>query len=624
MVSAFHFWGLSPFEVPLIVTACLYFAFIQRHLGRYLLKSSGIFTQILIGLCASAAILSFLISFSAGLGRIFIYSEGLILTCLELSLLLKNRNAEVSFHRIYTTLIIICFVSIFASFNLIRSFTLDGKLITNAHQIYMSGVPIEILNSDYFTRIRVFDNYPLVFEKFHFLYASMSAIIMAPSLTFNYFTYVISKIIIFLIAVLVGFELMSVKLKSKHMSTQTIMLFGFCAFSVIPTSVVWASNTNNSLPAILILAGLLAFSAEKNRTSLAFLLFFCISTSRSLIPGLTLIFLIFLVNPFRRNETEKSGFLSFVFKITHQRLVLDKSLRMLFGIFFLGLFSLVMTGYAVKPIGRNTLIATFTEPLKKLFPTDWLAVMSPGSFVLQDVIYKNTYYLSQNFRFSFFIFCTVAFLQIIQVLKLSSKSLIGTRSLTLLLPLFYLTTWLVFPKDANLTVFADYYAAPILIIIFLAPCQLRLPMVGFILASIVQIMFLAPDVAFPNWFLTEWICIAFVSIRLISYLGNRRFMTLIFCLVLVVQHSIGPNIGLLFRQDGRDSTTHVIRVSSLPAIDSSLKAWCHTTDNEDTIMAIRGKRVYANTRRSGRYTVTRGFIMEHQKLLPLPSFNCQN
>ena len=194
-----------------------------------------------------------------------------------------------------------------------------------------------------------------------------------------------------------------------------------------------------------------------------------------------------------------------------------------------------------------------------------------------------------------------------------------------MLPILSLVTWIFLPKDALLTVFADYYVAPVFIILSLAPRQLRLPLAGFISVSMVQIMLLGPDVAIPNWYLTEWLSISFVSLRLITYLGGMRYLTLILsCLLLLVQFSGGPNIGSLFRQDGRDSTTHEITVTFLPVVNPSLKAWCHTNDNEDAIMAIRGNRIFANSDRSGRYTVTRDFIKERLKLQPLPNVVCKN
>jgi hypothetical protein len=625
VANAFQFWNISPFEIPLIVTASLYFTFIQRHLGLYLIKRSGLGAQILVGLCTSAGILAFLISFSAELGRLFIYVEGLLLTGMELRHFLKFRKTRLSLRQISLSLVTISLVTIFTFFTVFRTFTPNGKLIVNAHQIYMSGISIEILNSDYFTRIRILDNYPLVFEKFHFLNATMSAIIMAPTLHFSYLTFLISKFIVFLIAALVGFELLSAKFGSGRRAFQAILLFSLGVFLVLPTSMVWASNTNNSLPILLILAGLLAFAADQNRSSLAFLLFFSISTSRSLIPGLTLIFLIFLVQPFRCSNLTKASFFPFVFQVTRQKLALDKSLRLLFGAFLLGLSSLVLTGYAPKPLGRKTLVTTFTEPLKKLFPTDWLGVMSPGSFGLSDVINQNTYYISQNYRTSFFFFCLVAFIQILCLGKPYLRHAMITRISLIVLLLLYLVAWLTLPKDALLTVFADYYVAPILIILFLAPRQVQLPLAGFISVSLAQIMLLGPDVAIPNWHVTEWLCVSFVSLRLITSFGNIRYLTLtLSCLVLLVQFSDGPNMGSLFRQDGRDSTTHEIQVDSLPVMNPTLKAWCHTNDDEDAIMAIRGNRIFANSDRSGRYTVTRDFIRERLKLQPLPSIVCRN
>jgi hypothetical protein len=625
MVNAFQFWDTSPFEIPLIVTASLYFTFIQRHLGLYLIKRSGLGTQILVGLCSSAGILAFLISFSAELGRLFIYFEALLLTAIELRQFLKFKKSRLSLLQMSLPLMTISLVSVFAFFTIFRSFTPDGNLIVNAHQIYMSGISIEILNSDYFTRIRILDNYPLVFEKFHFLNATMSSIIMAPTLHFNFLTYLISKFIIFLIAAHVGFELLSAKFGSSRRAFQALLLFSLGAFLVLPTSMVWASNTNNSLPIILILAGLIAFAAGQHRASLAFLLFFSISTSRSLIPGLTLIVLIFGVQPFRCNNLKKANFFPFVLQIARQKFISDKSLRLLLGTFLAGLFSLVLTGYAPKPLGRQTLITTFTEPLKKLFPTDWLGVMSPGSFSLSEVIHFDTYYITQNYRTSFFFFCLVALVLIYQVVKPYSRYAFFARSSLIVLSILYLVTWRILPKNSLLTVFADYYVAPVLIILTLAPRQLRLPLAGFISVSIAQIMLLGPDVAIPNWHLTEWLCISLVSFRLINALGEMRYLTLaLTCLVLVVQFAGGPNLGSLFRQDGRDSTTHEIQVAFLPVVNPLHKAWCHTNDDENAIMAIRGNRVFANSDRSGRYTVTRDFIRERLKLQPLPSIVCKN
>ncbi len=620
----FDFWSLNPLTLLFMVAGSLGFSYIQRHIGRYLTKSSGIGTQVLVGLCASASVISFLISFSAGLGRLFIYLEALVLLGIELKLLFKHKSLP-SLNSLTIALFVFILVTSFSFFSVFRTFTDDGKLIVNAHQVYMSGIPIELLKAEYFSRIRIFDNYPLVFEKFHFLNGSISAILMAPTFNFSYLTFMVSKIVFFLVVIKAGYELLIVASDSRRKAVQIILFSLLSLQLVLPNSVIWATNTNNALPIALMLSGLLAFAANHRRTSLALMLFFSVSTSRSLVPGLAIVFLLLFSNWISVDRLQKLRYLPVREKVKHFKGNLDISLVILICIFLMSFFSLVLTGYSPKPLGRVTLVRTFTEPFNKLFPVDWLGVMSPGSFSLPDVVVQDTYYLSQNHRASFVIFCFIA---LILGGHRNKVAILNSSVRRVLVTFFFVSciaVWLVLPDDALLTLFFDYYLIPVLISLLLAPQKLRLPICGFIVLSILQILLLGPDIAFPNWYIIEWLNVSLFSIRLVTVLGRSRYFTLTVAFLLIcVQFLSNQGVGELFQQDGRDTTTHIIDVSYIPSINPSLEAWCHTTDDEDIAMAIRGSRIFVNDLRSGRYTVSRGFARESLQQEPLPSIDCRN
>ena len=93
--------------------------------------------------------------------------------------------------------IIIIFFLIFSCLSYLFISSVSGQtIIIEGHQSYFSGVSLEIFQADYYERLKVFDNYPLTWTKYHFFNGSLNAIPLSFFEDKNYLTFSISKIVI--------------------------------------------------------------------------------------------------------------------------------------------------------------------------------------------------------------------------------------------------------------------------------------------------------------------------------------------------------------------------------------------------------------------------------------------
>ena len=144
------------------------------------------------------------------------------------------------------------------------------------------------IEGDYFTRIKIWDNYPYEWSKYHFFNGSLYSIFLLFTGIKNLFLWKLIKIMFF------SFSYFFLEEISKSFYKQNLI---FLSILVCINSIGWMFSTNGELSTLFLISSIFLYLEKNNKLSLLFLVFFTCTLSRNLIPGTCLI-LIFFSNDF--------------------------------------------------------------------------------------------------------------------------------------------------------------------------------------------------------------------------------------------------------------------------------------------------------------------------------------
>ena len=228
-------------------------------------------------------IVSSLVSFNLNLARYTVYIFYLI-TLLQFVRKLYHSPGSFKFF-LYSNKPLIVLLGFCGFFILIYIFfNLKFFLIYNSHDPYFYGIPFEIIKGDYFSRIRIWDNYPITWSKYHFFPGSFSSLFLLFTFTKNIFLYKTY----FLIQILIFFFLLNEIIDLKKKVLTHLLIFA-------SPLVVWLLSTNGLTPIVFIVLFLFYFDKSEYTLSFLCLLFFSSSLSKHVLPGfLSLMILVFI------------------------------------------------------------------------------------------------------------------------------------------------------------------------------------------------------------------------------------------------------------------------------------------------------------------------------------------
>ena len=482
----------------------------------------------LLYILLQASIVTFLSSINASLAKYFMYCIAIFNVMISCYFSYKKTNQfffkKATYKIIATSLICLCiiFIYTFISFKY--------KFIFNGHDPYFYGVPFEILNADYTGRLRVFDNYPFEWTKFHFFNGAISSVLLLPVFNFNIFLFKFSKLILLNLAILSIVEYY--KTNSKHLILIIILLL------LNSSQFVWIFYTNGFISLFLFAFVLLLLNkGSEDQSEYLFLIFslillFSLSTIRSLIPGISLIIFFFIKYFYNlKSFTNKNIFIFLILIISIVSMVIsgessDKHPALLFS--FKNYFS---WGWNDLFFIRSSIISLKEFVLYYIESSLIVFVIWVLSVVL--FFWKNFKVLISlinplKFSLRFYIFIYF-FINLMSVIFYGNKILFALSSILIFIsPIFLIFKKNIFSHDAR------YF------------------LIIYIIFSIIQVSFVSPSQSIPNLYHLDYLILFIFLI----YIFKNKLLNYLFLLPFILFPFFSFQFMLFPRKN--DRTTHSV------------------------------------------------------------------
>lgn len=305
------------------------------------------FTSLLIVVSSFAFLISTFISFNLLYGKYVLYLFYVITFLILLYKILKDKSSFLKFIETQKSFVFLLIITSLVSLSYLL-INLTVNFSYNGHDPYFYGIPFEIIEGNYSSRIKIWDNYPIEWSKYHFFPGAFAAIFLFSAGLKNIFLYKFYKLLLIGIVFFSIEENINKKIKSQFYKT---LIFS------LPV-IVWLFNTNGTLPLLFLFIATSLYFNNKQEYSVLFLLFFASSLSRHVFPGVIL----------------------FLVTIAYNYRLLTKSKTIILWIFpIINLASMIFTGYNPIPLD----LSYYTEGV---FINNFLYGIG-GSFLFQNVLY---------------------------------------------------------------------------------------------------------------------------------------------------------------------------------------------------------------------------------------------
>ena len=376
----------------------------------------------------------------------------------------------------------------------------------NGHQNYFSGISLELLRAEYYSRLRIFDNYPLEWGRYHFFNGSINALPQMVLGEQNLITFTLAKISIISFMTATICEL-SIKSKVRKPFFYLFSIGAIYIFTMLPVQIWWSILTNafSSIIFLIIFFQLM----NKNCVIAAFFYVLCfgLSTSRSLLPATFLsVLLVINYQGLKISNFKKYSFSTFV-AMAYKRI--SRNLMQLIA-------CLVVAGaILVMVISGQSISSPFEIGFKNYLNQDWIYVMSPAMTDIDIELRKSEYeFLKPNIWWHFYwLFILIIILLnknkqrilffIMQLVPIIFKRInIVQKNISILL---LLLTIICLLRILTNKLLLFYYFFPVTLAILLSPPKLRVYVATFAAISIGQIYFFKEAIGITNFYLIDWL-----------------------------------------------------------------------------------------------------------------------
>jgi hypothetical protein len=628
-----HVLGTENFSsLSLSATVLLCFLAIVAHyfLGKIFI-GGGLFLRILAGLVFSSAVTSIAVSFYAGIAKYLIYIMTLFPIAYECYRKCHYRKSYFDYNKIINKtkplFIFLCLFSLLVAVYFSSISRSDG--IFNGHNNYFSGISLELLRADYYSRLRIFDNYPLEWGKYHFFNGSLTALPQI-FLSWNDFgTYMLAKIgiISVLLATIIELSIKSIYKKYYFFAFGIAVIY---VFTMLPHQLYWSISTNAYSSIAIFLIFLQLLDNKRNGPALFFLFCFGLSTSRSLLPAF-LLACVLIWNRLGVNFGDLKRF-----SVLELFVEAHKTIEVNFSLFFACL--VVFVANLVMILSGQSVSSPYALKISNLYNQSWFALMSP-SITYADIFMRNSEigFLKPNPWWHLF---WLAFLSLTVFWKINKsipyfssqgadKYFLNTKIIKIIG--IVTTSFLVF--FAALVFYPIkfvilYYFLPVMLAIYLSPANLRPYVTVFTLISILQIYLLKGEISIPNYAIIEWVVLLgllkSISSASIENLMQTQFLIFgAFLLVFLIGLPLNP--FRLFDLNPLDSATKDLRgIGYISMRDDKMTPICFQgSDADAALAAASGHRVYYSDMKSDRYSISMHFGVPNQDDLDMISRSCR-
>jgi hypothetical protein len=540
------------------------------------------FTSFLVVISSFGFLISTCISFNLSFGRYFIFIYyGIVLGFF----LLKIAENPFSFYLFIkenrgfiATFLIAGFISL-----LYVIYSLNVNFSYNAHDSYFYGIPFEIIEGDYFSRIKIWDNFPYVWSKYHFFPGSISSIFLFFSGLKNIFLY---KFYLILVIVL---SLFTFEENIREKKIKNIFLYSLALSSLI---VSWFFKTNGAFPFVFFILSMVFYFDKKLDYSMLFLLFFASSLSRHVVPGVSVFTFLF-------------------FK--HYKSLLNSKTIFLYIVPIANIFSMIFSGQS--PIDFDYNFYLQGKFLGSFFYGGWTSILYQNIFA--HTINEFFRYKFLTFNFILNVLSSLFFLRVL--FKLNNRFKVVLFSTIFSSILLFL---LIFISANTTGKISDYNIITILFFILNSCLVFSFPLylvfyfknnfkdykelfyiaIIFYVMSIINIILFGGSVGTPNYYLINITSIAFIIYYFKPNIYEIRIMPLVFILIIAV---LAPS---------PDSNQHFFDMRKIKLDANIPKTQIEFYKNKnDTIYpilksSIYGKRIYSYPGTSDRFHMSNNFI----------------
>jgi len=597
------------FMIDVLIFSCIFL--LHRHITRRLFQIKiEVFQACLIGLSINAILISTLISFNMFFTHFYLWLVLGSLIFIELYHQFTKFRNRVKFSvfrgKPSVTFIFFCTILLvqYSSF-LSRDFR-----IINAHWAYYFGLPAEILKGDYSHRIRIFDNFPATYPKYHFFNSGQLAILMRPLHNISYVDFSIARMVVVTLGITALFEMVLTVGSMRRYIFPLAVVFSLGITSLAP-SLYWSLSSTNYTNILFFLLFLVSYRLHRTSDSILWLAIFSLTSIRSLFPALLIAsslcfskrkeILIFLEN---KGLFKSQIFLRFT---------------LLFFVVVVSQFSMVFSGTSNEVLTLSNIGYSLSHPTVKFINPGWLSVMSGNIFgsdastdpgiptVLSQGIYWwlvlviisiflfPGYSKSRYWKFSFLIY-VITFAIAILAYILQDYWTHGVGVLAILI----------------------YYIVPALSALFLSNHLFRVILPIFILASLLQVLLLPGEIGIPNWSLIEWVWLIAIAESLYKLkIGAKLWLKSLIsglCILMICFPPVSPKRW--FQPTGADSTSHKI---THPETLLSVRQDCIFSNEDGLLNSLSGHRNYFSPKKSDRFSITKNFVNKNESV-KLPRF----
>lgn len=629
--------GVDVYQVFGMVLLCMTTILLNAFIGRHLINGCGFFTNALAGLSFNAAVITILLAFATSFAKSYTYISIVVATLYCLFFAFKVFSGKPSMHKCEKPFVLstVLLSIVFLVTNLIlvslyvNSLNQGGadEIIFNGHQNYLSGISLEIFQADYLGRIRIFDNYPVVWSKYHFFNGSLVAQTISLLQSKNLLTYMIAKISIIALMIVVVLENCEYKTNKFKMvfAGSVLMLFVFTALS---HQLWWTIFTNSFTTAFYLILSLIFLQRGRLSVAVFFILCFSLSTSRSLLPGAAILATVFFTKYYDSSDT------SHIFEKIRSNAwnrVKEQSKQHLPTVLVAFVF---VAAIATMLLFGESLRSTVQFNLWNFHHEGWLVFMSPALTSSDELMRSSDLYIVHQTPL-WYAFWLVAMIWVlfsgvsVESLKQKIKTVdalrLGTEIarnyrnyflLALVAALVIAAVVLINSYKARLYILylVMYFVVPMVLAVSLAPTKLKLYVAVFCFVALLQVVIFNPDISLPNFASIEWLVLYGFIVKLVEkelVLGVQTTLFAICFMVLILAKGLSLDPKNLFGLNWLDSCTKAIPINSDTAnLTSSNQgsAFCYAgSDEAAALAALSGIRVTYSADKNDRYSVSKLF-----------------
>jgi hypothetical protein len=578
---------------------------LHHNLGSIFVKKATIYEKCAIGLAINAVIVSILASYISGITShyfLFFYLTASFFFFFKKDYL-KIKFLDVLFISIITTLLVFIYIK-----------TLDqNNFYFNAHQSYYSGISLEILKSDYYERLKIFDNFPAVWTKYHFFNGSLESTFLFLQIKKNYFTFFLCKLSI--ISLFLYIFINKIKYLKCINKFYILIFLTSLIFLILPTQIKWTLASSSYTSLFFLLFSLYNFHKKNYELSLISSLIFSLTTSRSLICGIILVFLnLYQIYKVKDLKNAKA------FKIIKDY----KNIFFFSLIIGIGIFALVFSGDSVE---NHPLISLY---LGNFYNENWLYLMSPAITHI-DIAYNN----SENFilKPKFYFYILFIIFSIIVSIKYNSNLLTLYLKKNYIYPILFLIfyilllTFLYFINFyfRELFIATTYFLIPLILLLISSDKNSYKFNLIFYVFSVFCIFILPPGISIANYIMIEWLILFNIIIIFLKNLTlNFKFKLFTFILGILILSEFSPLKPYnIFEPNKIDTSTKRLIIDKR-TIHHEKDIHCFKNDNLAALKSLKGNRVTYDKSKSKRYNVSERFIKNKYNTHILANKICTN